>query len=162
MGTTTAQWKPLTATHRFTTARPGFASAARIMMFPGVPVRVSCRQHPDHGAGGGNLALAEPALEQRHGHPGSTAVPGLTVATWSIHKAIGADRRRDLDRTAAVIGEVASDIIALQGADTRFGTRRGLLDLRALTGDHGLLEVPIPKSRNGPALGWHGNVLPVR
>ncbi len=85
---------------------------------------------------------------------------GLTVATWNIHKGVGADRRRDLDRTATVIGEIAPDTIALQEADTRFGTRRGLLDLTALARDHGLLAVPMPG--NDPAHGWHGNVLLVR
>ncbi len=85
---------------------------------------------------------------------------GLSVATWNIHKGIGADRRRDLDRTAAVIGEIAPDIMALQEADTRFGTRRGLLDLAALARDHGLVAVPMPGPH--PAHGWHGNVLLLR
>jgi hypothetical protein len=40
LGTTADQWKPFTATQRFTTARPGFVWNANITMFPGVPVRV--------------------------------------------------------------------------------------------------------------------------
>jgi endonuclease/exonuclease/phosphatase family metal-dependent hydrolase len=87
-------------------------------------------------------------------------VTGLTVSTWNIHKGVGADRRRDLDRTAAVIGEIAPDIMALQEADTRFGTRRGLLDLNALARDYGLMAVPM--SGGDPAHGWHGNVLLLR
>lgn len=82
----------------------------------------------------------------------------LPVASWNIHKGVGADRRRDLDRTAQVIGEIAPDIMALQEADTRFGTRRGLLDLEALAREHGLVAVP----GMGPAHGWHGNVLLLR
>lgn len=85
---------------------------------------------------------------------------GLTVATWNIHKGVGTDRRRDLNRTAAVIGEIAPDIMALQEADTRFGTRRGLLDMAALARDHGLMAVPMPGG--DPAHGWHGNVLLLR
>jgi endonuclease/exonuclease/phosphatase family metal-dependent hydrolase len=85
-------------------------------------------------------------------------VSGLAVASWNIHKGVGADRRRDLNRTATVIGEIAPDIMALQEADTRFGTRRGLLDLEALARDHGLAPVP----GLGPAHGWHGNVLLLR
>ena len=50
--------------------------------------------------------------------------------------------------------------MALQEADTRFGTRRGLLDLTALARDHGLIAVPMPGS--DPAHGWHGNVLLLR
>jgi endonuclease/exonuclease/phosphatase family metal-dependent hydrolase len=87
-------------------------------------------------------------------------VTGLIVASWNIHKGVGTDRRRDLARTAAVIAQIGPDIMALQEADTRFGTRRGLLDLEALARDHGLLAVPGPGT--GPAHGWHGNMLLLR
>ncbi len=40
LGKTAPQWKPFTAVQHFTTARPGFVWDAKIMMFPGVPVRV--------------------------------------------------------------------------------------------------------------------------
>ncbi len=40
LGKTADQWKPFTATQRFTTARPGFVWDANITMVPGVPVRV--------------------------------------------------------------------------------------------------------------------------
>ena len=40
LSATAEQWKPFTATQRFTTARPGFVWDANITMFPGVPVRV--------------------------------------------------------------------------------------------------------------------------
>lgn len=85
---------------------------------------------------------------------------GLRVATWNMHKGVGGDRRRDLARTATVIAEMAPDILALQEADTRFGTRTGLLDLAALYRDTGLQAVPLPGS--GPAHGWHGNLVLVR
>ena len=45
---------------------------------------------------------------------------------------IGTDRRRDLARTVAVIAEIGADVLALQEADTRFGTRTGLLDLESI------------------------------
>ncbi|MEO6298847.1 MAG: endonuclease/exonuclease/phosphatase family protein [Paracoccaceae bacterium] len=83
---------------------------------------------------------------------------GQSIASWNIHKGVGTDRRRDLNRTAAVIGEIAPDIMALQEADTRFGTRTGLLDMEALAREHGLAAVP----GVGPAHGWHGNVLLLR
>ncbi len=85
---------------------------------------------------------------------------GLQVASWNIHKGVGNDRRRDLARTAAVIGEIAPDIMALQEADSRFGTRRGLLDMASMARDHGLLAVTVPEA--GVAHGWHGNVLLLR
>jgi endonuclease/exonuclease/phosphatase family metal-dependent hydrolase len=84
----------------------------------------------------------------------------LSVASYNIHKGIGTDRRRDLARTAAVIAEIGADILALQEADTRFGTRRGLLDLEQIRRDLGLIAVPLDDV--GDAHGWHGNLLLVR
>lgn len=84
----------------------------------------------------------------------------LRVASWNIHKGVGSDRRRDLLRTASVIAEIAPDIIALQEADTRFGTRTGLLDLDALHRETGLVAVPVPGA--GAAHGWHGNLILTR
>lgn len=84
----------------------------------------------------------------------------LSVASYNIHKGVGTDRRRDLDRTAAVIAEIGADILALQEVDTRFGTRTGLLDLDSIRRDLGL--IPIPLDQSGPAHGWHGNLLLVR
>jgi len=84
----------------------------------------------------------------------------LSVASYNIHKGVGTDRRRDLARTAAVISEIGADILALQEADTRFGTRTGLLDLESLRRDLGLIAVPLDGV--GVAHGWHGNLLLVR
>lgn len=106
------------------------------------------------------MELAQTGLEQRPCHFWPAAMTGLSVATWNIHKGIGRDRRRDLNRTAAVIGEIAPDIMALQEADTRFFGRKGLLDLQALAREHGLVAVTLPGG--GPAHGWHGNVLLLR
>jgi endonuclease/exonuclease/phosphatase family metal-dependent hydrolase len=38
----------------------------------------------------------------------------LIVASYNIHRGVGLDRRRDLDRIAEVIGEIEPDIIGLQ------------------------------------------------
>jgi endonuclease/exonuclease/phosphatase family metal-dependent hydrolase len=84
----------------------------------------------------------------------------FTVASYNIHKAVGNDGRRDPARTAAVIAEIGADILALQEADQRFGKRTGLLDLKALCRDIGLIAVPT--ERVGNAHGFHGNLLLVR
>lgn len=84
----------------------------------------------------------------------------LSVASYNIHKGVGTDRRRDLERTAAVIAEIGADILALQEVDTRFGTRTGLLDLESIRRDSGLIAIPLDQT--GPAHGWHGNLLLVR
>ena len=72
-----------------------------------------------------------------------TSPRDLAVASYNIHKGIGTDRRRDLARTVAVISEIGADILALQEADTRFGTRTGLLDLESIRRDLGLIAVPL-------------------
>ena len=84
----------------------------------------------------------------------------FTVASYNIHKAVGADRRRDPARIAAVIAEIGADILALQEADMRFGNRAGLMDLEALRRDLGLIAVPTEST--GDAHGFHGNLLLVR
>lgn len=85
----------------------------------------------------------------------------LRVASYNIHKGVGTDRRRDLGRTAAVIAEIGADILALQEADRRFGSREGLLNLEALRHDLGLIPVPV-QGVTDTAHGWHGNMLLVR
>lgn len=92
--------------------------------------------------------------------PDMPAASTLTIATWNIHKGVGSDRRRDLARTAAVIAEIDPDIIALQEADLRFGSRAGLLDLDRLRLETGL--VPAWADRPGLSHGWHGNLILVR
>ncbi len=89
-----------------------------------------------------------------------TQPPDLSVASYNIHKGVGTDRRRDLARTAAVIAEIRPDILALQEVDTRFGTRKGLLDLDSIRRHLGLSVVPLDGV--GDAHGWHGNLLLVR
>ncbi len=89
-----------------------------------------------------------------------TARSDLRVASYNIHKGVGTDRRRDLMRTAAVISELGADILALQEADTRFGTRTGLLNLDHLREDQGLVPVPVEGAR--AAHGWHGNLILAR
>jgi endonuclease/exonuclease/phosphatase family metal-dependent hydrolase len=41
-------------------------------------------------------------------------VTPLVVASYNIHRGVGLDRRRDLDRIARVIAEIAPDVIGLQ------------------------------------------------
>ena len=89
-----------------------------------------------------------------------SALHDLSVASYNIHKGVGTDRRRDLARTAAVIAEIGADILAVQEADTRFGNRKGLLDLDRIRRDLGLIAVPMDGV--GDAHGWHGNLLLVR
>jgi endonuclease/exonuclease/phosphatase family metal-dependent hydrolase len=105
-------------------------------------------------------------LRPPHGLHGTAAlahVPGandLRVASWNLHKCVGADRRFDPDRSAAVIAELGADIVALQEVDKRFGRRSGLLDMAALERACGLAPLSVSDVPDGH--GWHGNALLVR
>ena len=81
------------------------------------------------------------------------------IASYNVHKCVGMDQRFDPDRTASVIGEIAADILALQEAYQRFGSRAPLLDFPRLEREHGLVAVPVAGPRGQ---GWHGNALLVR
>jgi endonuclease/exonuclease/phosphatase family metal-dependent hydrolase len=83
----------------------------------------------------------------------------LTFASYNIHKGVGADGRRDPDRTIEVIEELDADVIALQEVDERFGNRRAVLDRDQLA-EAGYQVASKPTK---PAsMGWHGNALLVR
>lgn len=83
----------------------------------------------------------------------------LTFASYNIHKAVGIDGRYDPERIMAVLREIDADVIALQEADRRFGSREAVLP-RSLLDDHHWQVVPAA-IRPG-SMGWHGNAMLVR
>jgi endonuclease/exonuclease/phosphatase family metal-dependent hydrolase len=56
----------------------------------------------------------------------------IKVASYNIHKGIGLDRRRNPERVLEVLREIDADVIALQEADRRFGTRESVLPTHLL------------------------------
>ncbi|CAN7530977.1 endonuclease/exonuclease/phosphatase family protein [Neorhizobium sp. LjRoot104] len=82
---------------------------------------------------------------------------GMLIASYNVHKCVGIDGKFDPGRTSHVIREIGADVIALQEADSRFGERRGLLDLAWMEREMGLF--PVPVSGVAKAHGWHGNVI---
>ena len=84
----------------------------------------------------------------------------LVVASYNIRKAIGTDRRRKPDRTLDVLHEVNADIIALQEADRRFGTRAGVIPLEMLAEHSDYQAVPFDMRTH--SMGWHGNAILIR
>jgi len=84
----------------------------------------------------------------------------LTFASYNIHKAVGLDRRRDPDRILSVLREMDADVIALQEADRRFGTRASVLSRQAID-EHTPWKV-VPIGARPLSMGWHGNALLVR
>jgi endonuclease/exonuclease/phosphatase family metal-dependent hydrolase len=86
--------------------------------------------------------------------------PTLRVASYNIRKAIGTDRRRNPERVLEVLNELDADVIALQEADRRFGTRVAAIPPRLLE-SHSPYR-PVPINMQADSMGWHGNALLVR
>lgn len=104
------------------------------------------------------------AIRNRRGHrPHSANRDGgdTVIASYNVHKCVGIDRKFDPERVAEVISEIDADVIAIQEADKRFGSRSGLLDLAGLERACGLVPVPIA-TLSSSGHGWHGNMLMIR
>lgn len=84
----------------------------------------------------------------------------LSFASYNIRKAVGLDRRRDPDRILTILHEIDADVIALQEADRRFGSRASVLPPAAIL-EHTPYR-PVPLARGRESIGWHGNALLVR
>ena len=84
----------------------------------------------------------------------------IRLASYNIHKAIGADRRRRPERTIHVLNELDADVIALQEADRRFGSRASALPL-AMIEAHSDYK-PVELDIRAGSIGWHGNALLVK
>jgi endonuclease/exonuclease/phosphatase family metal-dependent hydrolase len=84
----------------------------------------------------------------------------IRVASYNMRKAIGTDRRRRPERTLEVLNELDADVIALQEADRRFGTRASAIPPHLIE-EHSDYKPVAFDARDG-SLGWHGNALLVR
>ena len=84
----------------------------------------------------------------------------LRLASYNIRKGIGTDRVRNPLRICKVLAELDADIIALQEADRRFGSRAAVLPPFLL--DHHSDYVAVPLDVQGDSMGWHGNAILVR
>jgi endonuclease/exonuclease/phosphatase family metal-dependent hydrolase len=84
----------------------------------------------------------------------------IKVATYNIHKCIGLDRKRDPARILSVLTEIDADIVTLQEADMRFGTRESCLPA-AMIAAQTSWEPVLFNIRPG-GIGWHGNAILVR
>ena len=84
----------------------------------------------------------------------------IRVASYNIRKAIGTDRRRRPERTIDVLNELGADIIALQEADRRFGSRASAIPVQLLE-EHSDYR-PVDFDTRAGSIGWHGNALLVR
>ncbi|QIQ86339.1 endonuclease/exonuclease/phosphatase family protein [Erythrobacter sp.] len=84
----------------------------------------------------------------------------VRVASYNIRKAVGLDRRRDPLRILRVLEEIDADVVALQEADRRFGTRESVLP-QVLLENHTDYEA-VPLDVQVDSMGWHGNAILVK
>lgn len=84
----------------------------------------------------------------------------IKLASYNIHKGVGTDRRRDPLRIIEVLNEIDADMVALQEADMRFGSREAILHPLLLDNHSNYRAVPLDVQ--GDSMGWHGNVVLVR
>lgn len=80
----------------------------------------------------------------------------VTVASYNIRKAVGADMRRRPLRILDVLAEIGAEIAVIQEADRRFGARAAALPPGDLA-DRGWRHVPF--GMKPAAIGWHGNAV---
>ncbi len=91
----------------------------------------------------------------------SRTIPGtIKVASYNMRKGIGTDRRRSPERVLEVLREIDADVIALQEADRRFGTRAAVLSPHLLD-EHSDWKM-VPLALRAMSSGWHGNAILVR
>ena len=84
----------------------------------------------------------------------------LTVASYNIHRCIGTDGRRDVERVARVIESLDADIIALQEVEWRRASADGSIQIDVLAHLVGLTAVSGPTIER--ADGHFGNALLTR
>ena len=83
----------------------------------------------------------------------------MRIVSYNIRKAVGLDWRRDPLRIIRVLQELDADVVALQEADKRLGSRPAVLPEELLFDHTGLRILQVI---DGPSSGWHGNALLVR
>ncbi len=81
----------------------------------------------------------------------------MRIASYNIRKAVGLDWRRDTDRILDVLVEIDADIVVLQEADRRLGSKAGVLPLDQL--ERTLSLMPADVSVRPKSHGWHGNAI---
>ncbi|WP_251359831.1 endonuclease/exonuclease/phosphatase family protein [Kangiella sp. TOML190] len=81
----------------------------------------------------------------------------IRIVSYNIRKAVGLDWKRNPERILTVLAETDADIIALQEADKRFGSRQSALPVDNLKQDMNYHAVAIDNLEQ--SIGWHGNTV---
>ncbi len=92
--------------------------------------------------------------------PSGVASRALRIATYNVHRCIGADGRYDADRVASVIRELDADVVGLQEVDARYHLQNDLDQIEHLQRLTGMIAVPGATLVNHR--GYYGNALLTR
>jgi len=84
----------------------------------------------------------------------------LRVASYNIRKTKGRGGKRNPYATLSVINELEADVVALQEADHRLGSRPAALSAAMIAHETDLMSVEVAK--NDVSVGWHGNAVLIR
>ncbi len=84
----------------------------------------------------------------------------IKIASYNIRKCVGTDRQRRPDRILSVLAELDADIVCLQEADRRTGTRLSAIPFELIAQTTPYRAVPYEIRPGG--MGWHGNAILVR
>ncbi|MGB7242638.1 MAG: endonuclease/exonuclease/phosphatase family protein [Sulfitobacter sp.] len=84
----------------------------------------------------------------------------IRIASYNIRKARGLDQRRRPQRTLQVINSLGADVVVLQEADKRIGSRHPALPREMIQGETDFELVDV--CANGISIGWHGNAVLAR
>ena len=84
----------------------------------------------------------------------------IKVVSYNIRKAIGTDRLRKPERILSVLAELDADIVCLQEADRRTGSRQSAIPFD-LIAQHSAYR-PVPYEIRPGGMGWHGNAILIR
>jgi endonuclease/exonuclease/phosphatase family metal-dependent hydrolase len=81
-------------------------------------------------------------------HPSEEELPSevsrIVVATYNVHRCLGADGRHDPERVASVLEQIGADVVGLQEVSTRRGAPADVDQLDVLVGASGMHGVAGP------------------
>lgn len=84
----------------------------------------------------------------------------VKIVSYNIRKAVGLDRRRHPERILSILGGLDADVVVLQEADRRLGSRPTALPRFLIEQETDYRAVDL--ARTDVSLGWHGNAVLVR
>lgn len=80
----------------------------------------------------------------------------MRIGSYNIRKAVGLDWQRNPKRIIRVLEDLGAELVAIQEADKRLGSRPAVLPGELLYDRTGLRVLEVT---NGPSSGWHGNAI---